>query len=60
MKTSKTTPACWLLIASISLIAVASLFAADFDTARIDELTGLKGKMIEKEGVYKVTFPATT
>ena len=57
MKTSKTTPACWLLIASISLIAVASLFAADFDTARIDELTGLKGKMIEKEGVYKVTFP---
>jgi Domain of Unknown Function (DUF1259) len=57
MKTSKTTPACWLLIASISLIAVASLFAADFDAARIDELTGLKGKMIEKEGVYKVTFP---
>jgi Domain of Unknown Function (DUF1259) len=57
MKTSKTTPACWLLIASISLIAVASLFAADFDTARIDELTGLKGKMNEKEGVYKVTFP---
>jgi len=57
MKTSKTTPACCLLIASISLIAVASLFAADFDTARIDELTGLKGKMNEKEGVYKVTFP---
>lgn len=57
MKTSKTTPACSLLIASISLIAVASLFAADFDTARIDELTGLKGKMIEKEGVFRVTFP---
>ena len=57
MKTCKTTPACCLLIASISLIAVASLFAADFDTARIDELTGLKGKMTEKEGVYKVTFP---
>jgi len=31
--------------------------AADLDTARIDELTGLKGKMNEKEGVYKVTFP---
>jgi hypothetical protein len=30
---------------------------ADFNTARIDELTGLKGKMNEKEGVYKVTFP---
>ena len=27
------------------------------DTAKIDQLTGLKGKMNEKEGVYKVTFP---
>jgi len=57
MKTSKTTRTCWLLMASISLIAVARLFAADLNTARIDELTGLKGKMNEKEGVYKVTFP---
>src|SRR5216110_2179466 len=31
--------------------------AADLNTARVDELTGLKGKMSEKEGVYKVTFP---
>jgi hypothetical protein len=31
--------------------------AADLNTARIDELTRLKGKMNEKEGVYKVTFP---
>ena len=31
--------------------------AADLNTARIDELTGLKGKMNEKEGVYKVTLP---
>jgi hypothetical protein len=31
--------------------------AADLNTARIDELTGLKGKMNEKEGVYKVSFP---
>src|SRR5881398_1447361 len=31
--------------------------AADLKTARIDELTGLKGKMNEKEGVYKVTLP---
>jgi hypothetical protein len=30
---------------------------ADLNTARIDELTGLKGKMNEKESVYKVTFP---
>src|SRR5258705_1734556 len=57
MKTGKTTAACWLLMASISLIAFDRLFAADLDTVRIDELTGLKGKMNEKEGVYKVTFP---
>src|SRR5436190_20170290 len=31
--------------------------AAGLNTVRIDELTGLKGKMNEKEGVYKVTFP---
>ena len=31
--------------------------AAELDTGCIDELTGLKGKMNEKEGVYKVTFP---
>src|SRR5437867_5160790 len=31
--------------------------AAELNTGRIDELTGLKGKMNEKEGVYKVTFP---
>ncbi len=30
---------------------------ADLDSARIDELTGLKGKLNEKEGVYKVTLP---
>jgi hypothetical protein len=57
MKTSKTTATCWLLMASISLIAIGRSFAADLDTGRIDELTGLKGKMNEKEGVYKVTFP---
>jgi hypothetical protein len=31
------------------------LFA--LDTAKIDQITGLKGKLNEKEGVYKVTFP---
>jgi hypothetical protein len=31
--------------------------AADLDTTKIDNLTGLKGKMNEKEGVYKVTSP---
>jgi hypothetical protein len=37
-------------------VMIASASAA-LDTAKIDELTGLKGKFNEKEGVYKVTFP---
>jgi len=27
------------------------------DTVKIDQITGLKGKLNEKEGLYKVTFP---
>ena len=42
---------------TILLGLISSALAADLDTKRIDELTGLKGKMNEKEGVYKVTFP---
>src|SRR5213592_2113879 len=42
---------------TILLGIISNAFAADLNTARIDELTGLKGKMNEKEGVYKVTFP---
>src|SRR5438034_9061043 len=45
------------LRATILLGIISSVFAADLDTARIDELTGLKGKMNEKEGVYKISFP---
>src|SRR5213593_935021 len=47
----------FLLPTTILLGIVSSVFAADLDTARIDELTGLKGKMNEKEGVYKISFP---
>jgi hypothetical protein len=36
---------------------ICSSVAAGLDTARIDELTSLKGRMNGKEGVYKVTFP---
>ncbi len=42
---------------TILLGVISSTLAADLNTARIDELTGLKGKLNEKEGVYKVTFP---
>src|SRR5881296_4391209 len=31
--------------------------ASALDTAKIDNITGLKGKLNEKEGVYRVTFP---
>ena len=34
-----------------------SLVCSALDTAKIDQITGLKGKLNEKEGVYKVTFP---
>src|SRR5205085_947336 len=47
-------------ILTIAIIFAAFIYAsvaADLNTARIDELTGLKGKMNEKEGVYKVTLP---
>jgi len=47
----------FLLHTTILLGIVSSAFAADLNTARIDELTGLKGKMNDKEVVYKVTFP---
>jgi hypothetical protein len=37
--------------------AIAADASAALDTAKIDEITGLKGKLNDKEGVYKVTFP---
>lgn len=33
------------------------VFSQDKDTAKIEELTHLKGNLNEKEGVFKVTFP---
>jgi hypothetical protein len=41
------------ILAAIS----AAMSVSALDTKKIDEITGLKGKMNEKEGVYKVTFP---
>jgi hypothetical protein len=38
-------------------VCVTAAFASTLDTAKIDQVTGLKGKMDEKEGVYKVTVP---
>src|SRR6059058_3641847 len=45
-----------LFVAALSVAHLLNANAA-LDTAKIDELTGSKGKLNEKEGVYKVTFP---
>jgi hypothetical protein len=42
-----------LILAALTCASI----AADLNTARIDQITGLKGKFNEKEAVYKVTFP---
>jgi hypothetical protein len=41
----------------IAFAAISAASAADLNYARVDELTGLKGKLNEKEGVYRVAFP---
>ena len=46
----------YLLIILIFCATITAALAAALDTAKIDQITGLKGKMNEKEGVYKVTF----
>ena len=46
-----------VIAGAIVTMLIGLVSAAGLDTARIDELTGLKGKFNEKEGVYKVTFP---
>jgi len=47
----------YLLIILILCATITAALAATLDTAKIDEISGLKGKMNEKEGVYKVTLP---
>jgi hypothetical protein len=47
----------YLLIILIFCATTAAALAGALDTVKIDQLTGLKGKFNEKEGVYKVTFP---
>jgi uncharacterized protein DUF1259 len=47
------------LIAFLFVLSVAPVFAeeAKLNTQKIEELTGLKGQLNEKEGVFKVSFP---
>src|SRR6266576_563557 len=42
----------------VAIFAAAAVSApAALDTTKIDEITGLKGKLNEKEGVYRISFP---
>jgi hypothetical protein len=45
-----------LLIIPLFLASIA-VGSTALDTAKIDQITGLKGKLNEKETVYKLTFP---
>src|SRR3954454_3854578 len=48
------------LIAIVVTLAITTFHAAkgaELDFARIDALTGLKGKLNEKEHAYKISFP---
>src|SRR5712671_934915 len=44
---------------SATVAFASQLYAAEYelDTGRIEQLTGLKGTLNEKEGVFKVNFP---
>ena len=42
---------------AVMLAGVFPASAAELDGPKIDQITGLKGKLNEKEGVYRVTFP---
>jgi hypothetical protein len=46
-----------LFILAAIFAAMSGSALAALDTSKIDQITGLKGKLNEKEGVYKVTFP---
>jgi Domain of Unknown Function (DUF1259) len=47
----------YLLIILISCVPLTAALATALDTGKIEQITGLKGRLNEKEGVYKVTFP---
>src|SRR5690348_6587152 len=46
-------------ICIVLLCAIPSRASGQLDTAKIEQLTGAKGKMDEKEGAFKVSLPRT-
>ena len=56
----KTTLSIWTVVAACALtvpVARAEKKSAPLDTAKIEELTGMKGELDAKEGVFKVSLP---
>src|SRR5437870_8646831 len=51
----------WIIIAMVWGWSAVRCLAADpaLDTAKIEQLTGVKGEMNDKEGVFKVSVPRT-
>src|SRR5713101_2917393 len=49
----------WIIIALVWGWSAVCCLAADpaLDTAKIEQLTGVKGELIDKEGVFKVSVP---
>ena len=45
------------LLMVVALCSAIIPAASALDTAKIDNITGLKGKLNEKEGVYRISFP---
>src|SRR5216684_5564139 len=48
-----------IAFALVLAVTASAAQSKKLDTAQIDELTGLKGKLNEQEGVYKVSSPRT-
>src|SRR5687767_15017463 len=46
-----------ILIAFVALVLTSANLTAAIDGARIEQVTGLKGTLVESEGVFKVTAP---
>src|SRR5262249_5314399 len=48
----------YMLIVPVVCTIITTAWAAALATAKVDQITGLKGKMNETEGAYTVTFPS--
>src|SRR5256885_8019311 len=55
----KTIFTCFIALSFGAILQDSVAAEAELDTAKIDEITGLKGKFNKEENVYKVSFPRT-